>query len=224
MATYLELVRDTRLLCGMQGTGPTSVSAVQGVEEVLTHFVRDAYVDIQNLREDWTWMEESQTFSTESGKDTYESIDVFFTNTLPLKKYQNDSFIIEANGSKKYLQYMDRDVLERQTLNSTETGVPSRFSIDPSSFAITLKSIPDGVYDVSFRYQKNPQLLESDSDVPTLPVAFHTLITYKATEKMSIYLGSPEIYSQYSYATIVMMGQLMRLANPGRRMKPRPFA
>jgi len=223
MSTYLELVRNTRILCGMQGTGPSSVATAQGPEEILAHFVRDSYIDIQNLREDWEWMEASGSFSTEADKDTYNAMDIFFSSTLPLKKYQKDSFIIEANRSKRYLQFIDRNVLEAETLNSTQTGVPTRFTIDPSTFSVILKDTPDGVYTVSFRYQKNPQILSADSDVPKLPLAFHKLIEYIATDKMSVYLGSPEIYSRYSHASAVMMGQLMRIANPKKSLQFRPF-
>lgn len=223
MSTYLELARKARVLCGMQGTGPSSVSTVQGPEQALTYFVSDAYVDIQNLREDWTWLEKTQTFSTEANKSTYDSMDVFFSDTLPVKKYQKDSFIIDANSTKKYLQFIERGTFERQNLNSTQTGVPTTFTIDPSSFELTFASIPNGTYDISFRYQKNPQILVNDSDIPLMPLAFHLLIAYKAVEKMSIYLGSPEIYSEYAHEATVMMGQLMRIANPKKRMQARPF-
>ena len=223
MSTYLELTRKARVLCGMQGTGPSSISTVQGPEQALAYFVSDAYVDIQNLREDWTWLEKTQTFSTEANKGTYDSMDVFFSDTLPLKKYQKDSFVIEANSAKKYLQFIERDIFERVHLNDTQLGVPSTFTIDPSSFSLTFASIPNSTYNISFRYQKNPQILTSDNDTPLMPLAFHLLIAYKAVEKMSIYLGSPEIYSEYANEATVMMGQLMRVANPKKSMQVRPF-
>ena len=164
MSTYLELTRKARVLCGMQGTGPSSISTVQGPEQALAYFVSDAYVDIQNLREDWTWLEKAQTFSTEANKGTYDSMDVFFSDTLPLKKYQKDSFVIEANSAKRYLQFIERDTFERVHLNDTQLGVPSTFTIDPSSFSLTFASIPNSTYNISFRYQKNPQILTSDND------------------------------------------------------------
>lgn len=224
MATYLELVKITRRLCGMQGTGPSSVANAQGVEEVLVQFVNDAYVDIQNMREDWKWMEASGSFSTQAGKDTYSLADIFLTPTPDLKKYQKDSFLItDSNNKKTYLRYISRNALEAKYLNSTSQRFPTQYTIDPPSNSIILKDIPDGVYSVSFRYQKAPSVLESDTEVPAIPAAFHNLIAYKATEKMAVYLGIPELFRQYSFESSKMLGQLMRLELPKLRMKARPL-
>ena len=50
MATFVELAQATRMISGMQGSGPTSVENAEGIEAVIVRFVKDAYVDIQNLR------------------------------------------------------------------------------------------------------------------------------------------------------------------------------
>jgi len=57
MANFVEMVRAARLVSGMQGTGPSTVETAVGIEEVLVRFVRDAYMDIQSLREDFAFLE-----------------------------------------------------------------------------------------------------------------------------------------------------------------------
>ncbi len=219
MATFIELIKTTRLLCGMQGTGPSTISGVQGIEEVLVRFVRDAYVEIQNIREEWRWMEDSGSFSTVASKDTYTLLEVFFAPTPQFKKYQKDSFIITDGYNKKtYLQFSPRNVLEARYLNDDLEKLPIRYTIDPPSNDLILKPIPDGVYNVDFRYQRSPEILSADIQVPTLPLPFHNLIIYKAVEKMAVYLSSPETYRQYSLEAAKMLGQLMRLEVPKMRM------
>jgi hypothetical protein len=225
MATFLELAQATRMISGMQGTGPSSVVNQQGIEAVLVRFVKDAYTDIQNLREDWKWMEASRSFSTQAGKDTYGFLDLFGTNTPSFKKYQYDSFYItDTGGYKSYLRYLDRNTLEAMFLNDTSRDVPSVFTEDPSSASIVLKSIPSDAYLVNFRYQKAPEELTTNAQVPSLPPAFHNLILYKAIEKLSVYLGSPQIYRAYSVEAAKMMAQLMRSELPKmKRMGGRPL-
>lgn len=219
MANYLELTQTTRLLCGMQGVGPSSVTAAQGVEGVLVRFVRDAYVDIQNMREDFRWMEAAQSFSTIADQDEYNMQEIFGVSSPPLKKYQKPSFIItNSAGKKNYLAFVERNVLEARYLNNTQTKLPIQYTIDPPTNNLILKSTPDGVYNVDFRYQKSPEILSLDAQVPALPLSFHNLIVYKATEKMAIYLGVPEIFREYSTEVAKMSGQLMRMELPKMRM------
>lgn len=222
MATYIDLISTTRLLCGMQGTGPSSIEDAQGVEEVLVRAVRDAYVDIQNTREDWKWMEISHSFTTSASKDTYTFLDIFLTETPQFKKYQKNSFIITDN-KKIYLRELDRDVLEARYLNDDLEKLPTQYAIDPPTNHVILKGIPDGVYTVDFRYYRSPEILSVETQVPILPLPFHDLILYKAIEKMAIYLGVPETYKHYSLESAKMMGQLMRLEIQKMRMTAGAF-
>jgi len=219
MATYLELCRTTRLMVGMQGVGPASVIDAQGVEEVLVRFVRDAYVDIQNLREEWNWLLTDGSFSTNIGQDEYDFLAVFISATPEFKKYKLNSLRITNSGGKKgYLKYIDRDVLEARYLNTTEQKLPTQYAVDPSNNSLLLKPIPDAVYTVDFRYWKSPEILALDATIPALPISFHNLIAYKAVEKMAVYLGASEVYSRYASEAARMTGQLMRLEIPKMRM------
>jgi len=225
MATFIELAQTARLISGVQGIGPTSVTNTQGIEAVIVQFVKDAYIDIQNLREDFKWMEKSESFSTAIGIDTYTYLDIFSTATPNIKKYQYESLVLtDSNGNKRYLTYVDRDTLEAQYLNSIDRGVPSVFTEDPSSGSLILKPIPDDIYTVTLRYQSGPEILSTSGQIPSMPLAFHHLILYKTVEKLSVYLGSPQIYRAYAVDAAKMMAQLMRSELPKmKRMGGRPF-
>jgi len=224
MATYKELVQLTRLLSGMQGTGPSTVVAQQGIEEVLTRMVRDAYVDIQNRREEWNFLIRDKSITLQSGQDTYTLLQVFSTTAPLFKKYKKDSFIItNSDGQKNYLRYTERDVLEAQYLNDTVQKLPTQYAINPENNALIFKPIPDGVYTVTCRYYASPEILSVDAQVPILPASYHNAIAYLATAKMSIYLSSPENYHEYTRKAEGMIGELMRLEIPKKRMQQRPM-
>lgn len=219
MATYLELAQATRVLCGMQGSGPTSVTDNQGIEEVLVRFVNDAYQDIQNAREEWNFLRASRSFSTSAGQDTYTLSGIFTESSPVFKKYKRDSFIItDSNGKQIYLKYRDFDRLEAQYLNEDREDLPTYFSIDPSNNSVVLKPTPNGAYNVNFRYWKGPESLTEAAQVPSLPLPFHNLIVYRATEKMAVYLSAAETYAKYSNEYAKMLGQLMRMEIPKKRM------
>jgi hypothetical protein len=222
MANYKDLVLLTRLLCGMQGTGPSSVLSVQGTEEVLVRMVRDAYVDIQNQREEWNFLLVDKSFSLQTGQDTYTLTNIFGTPTPTLKKYKKDSFKI-TDSKITYLKYVDRDVLEARYLNDVQQKLPTQYAINPSNNALIFKPIPNGLYTVNFRYYRSPEILSTDTQIPILPLSFHNMIAYAAAAKMAVYLGSPELYQEYSQKAAGMLGQLMRMEIPKKRMRQRPM-
>lgn len=222
--TFLELVRTVRLLSGMQGSGPASVSTATGVEEIIARFTRDAYVDIQNLREEWDFLATKRSFSTAIGQDEYSLLDIFMTATPSLKKYDTKSFIItDGSGKKTYLKNKDRATLERLYLNDTTTKIPTLFAIEEMDRSLVLKDIPDAIYNVAFRYWRSPEILSSDTQVPLLPISFHLLIVYKTLEKLATYLSSPELFREYATEAAKMQGQLMRMYIPKLALKSRPL-
>jgi len=225
MATVIELVRTLRLLSGMQGTGPTTIVDAQGVEQVLVQFVKDAYTDIQNLRVEWTHLENSRTFSTVAGKSTYTYLEIFGTATPNFKKANLQSFIItDSNGKKYYLRYLDPEVFEARYLNDTGIqGLPTEFTIDTAAQTMTFKSVPRGVFSVKFRYWEKPEVLTSDTQTPKLPSHFHNLILYKALSKVAVYLNAPHLYQEYAAETAKMEGQLMRMNLKKKRMTTGAF-
>lgn len=222
--TYLEICKAVRLLSGMQGVGPTSTLDQTGVEEVLVYMVQQAYQDIQNMREDFDFLNAEHTFSTTLSTSEYPLATIFQTITPDFKKYDLSSFkITDSNGKISPLRYLERPVGEARYQNSTVEQLPGYFWTDFSDNSLVLKPITNGVYTVSFRYWKNPEILSTDAQVPSLPQSLHPLILYKALEKMSVYLSSPEVFREYALETAKLSGQLMRLGLRKKRLTTGAF-
>lgn len=221
---FLTMVQRVRELSGMQGTGPTSVSNTVGVDSVIVRFVQHAYRDIQNKREEWTWLRKDVSFSTTIGKHIYTTTDILGALHDDLKDYKTDTIRILSNGSTSYMRELDEYAMERKYLDDTTQGVPSEFSIDTSDNSLVLRVIPDGPYTVSFSYFQIPQELTLDADIPRMPVAYHDAIIYEALRKLSVYLKTPEIYSEYAAQAQILLGQLMRGTLKSKRIMTRPMA
>jgi hypothetical protein len=222
--TYIEMVKAVRILCGMQGTGPASVEGAQGIEEVLAIAVRDAWVDVQNMRDEWDFALMARSFSTTAGKTNYTLQEIFSTQNPSFRGYKSSSFIItDSDGKKSYLQELGEDVMEARYLNSTSSALPSFYSIHYDDNEVELREKPDGVYTVSFKYWRAPEILTTSTQTPSLPQQYHQLIVYKAVGKMAIYLNNPETYNMYAMEEAKMMGQLMRGELRPKQMKIRPL-
>lgn len=217
---YLQIVRATREIVGMQGSGPASTVGATGVDAVLASMVRTAYIDIQSLRDEFDFLSKKMTFNTIASVDEYTADDIFATSTLDLAKYDKDSFYLtDSSGVKRKLTYLDREVLEQRYLNNSDEQLPTYFTIDHADNTLILKPISDRAYTVNFRYWREPEILSEDSQVPILPVQFHQLIVYKAVEKMAVYMNAQSSYGEYNYEAKVMIGQLMRKSIRKKRLK-----
>ncbi len=210
---FLDLVKNLRSRVGMQGTGPASVTSASTAEMDLVNSTVDAWIDIQNFREEWKWMRSSASFSTIASKNTYTLTDIFGP-TNRLKKWLVDTAYVTSNsGQKTVLNYLPYDQFIYRNLNQTTPGRVSYFTVIPWDNKV-MTDLPDGIYTIELDYQKTPQILANNVDVPELPISFHNLILYGAVQKYSVVIMSPEIYSQYSNQYDIMMGQLMRSQLP----------
>ena len=221
---FLEIVRTTRLLSGMQGTGPASTENAVGVEEIIVKFCQDAYRDIQSLREEWDFLVDKRSFNTVIGQTDYSLLNIFNTAIPDFKKYDEDSFIItDTDGKRNYLKNITRPEMDQLSLNNENINIPTRFAIEEKDSSVIFEPIPGMIYNVAFRYWRNPEVLSADTQVPSMPPAFHQLIIYKSLEKLAVYLSSPELYREYATETAKMQGQLMRMYIPTMTLKARPM-
>lgn len=221
---FLTMVQNVRLEAGMQGTGPTSVVGTVGVDSVIVQFIKQAYRDIQNMREEWAWLRKDVTFTTTVGKSVYTTSDILGVLTNDLKDYKSGTIRLLNNGTTSYLKHYDEDYLQRLYVDSTTQGTPTAYAIDSADRSLILKDTPDTSYTVSFSYYTIPESLTNDTDIPRLPVSFHDLIVYKALQKLSVYLKVPEIFSNSSIDGATLMGQLMRNTLKPKRITTRPLA
>ena len=221
MSTFIELARDVRSKVGMQGTGPASVS-VSGAEEDIVSAVKDAWIDIQNSRPDWRWMRSRVSFSTVVGTEEYTLADIF-TGSYRHRLWRKDTLYVTENGKKKLLRPLDYDDFIYRHNNDTTNNKISEYTIVPESDAILFNS-PDAIYPITIDYQKSPQILALDGDIPELPVYYHLLIAYAATEKYCAAVGSQSIYQQYASQHVEMWGQVTRTHLPKKEIKVRGLA
>lgn len=206
---FLRIAQDVRMLGGVQGNGPTSVENPAGYEEALVQFVKDAWEDIQNLREDFRFMRNFWNDSTVPSQSDYGHDDV--------KSFKKNSVRIKVSEKWVYLREGDDDGLREQFANAEE-GQPQYYS-QITQGRIRLYPTPSEIYEIGATIFSVPEILETNSQVPTFPVAYHRLIVYQALEKLAVFLSSPELYSKYQESADTLRGQMYRTEVPEKRVK-----
>ncbi|OIR02622.1 hypothetical protein GALL_153360 [mine drainage metagenome] len=208
MSTYLQLCSKTRQNMRVSGATISTVAAQTGELKRVIDWVADAWSDIQLRYIDWRWMRSRFTVNTVASTDTYAYGSVTdsrlnalidrFSRWIILddRGFSNITMFLTSSGvaGERYLIYLpwsDFRYIYKRGMQSTITGVPAHFTIDPDN-NLVLGPNPNDIYTVRGEYQMSPQVLSLDADVPEMPAQFHDLIMYRTMEKISTDLVAPE--------------------------------
>lgn len=217
--TFIEMVRAVRSRVGMQGTTPSSISGAVGAEIDIVNSVRDAWIDIQNSRDDWKWQRSTKNFSTVANTYAYAVTDILPVVYGTFDRWREQStYYLDSNSKRRKLRYIDYDIYMQNNRDTDTPSKPRLFAIRPWDNAILINP-PDDVYTMQIDFQKSLQALESDATVPNMPAHFHMLIVYAAIEKYAVTLGSPEIYNHYAQEHVKLWGSLTRSQLPESKFK-----
>lgn len=219
---YLSLCQAVRSRIGLHGTGPSTVVSPTDVEMDIVDAVKDAWLDIQNSREEWDWMRTTESFETTVSKTNYTKTDLGGPSNR-IARVIKDSFWLNDGTQWGKLTYIDEDTFELLSKNLTVTSVPTYFTVHRNDGSISVYP-PDGVYSCEIDYWKVPQTLAANTDTPELPSQWHNLIVYLAIQKLSSSIASPSTQAEYAQAYATMWGQLARTQLKKKRMLNQRFA
>lgn len=205
---YLELCKRLRSEAGIAGVGPAKVTDQSGESLRVVEWIRQAWVEIQNLHEYWKfrWAEglfETTELSVGVFSDTYEfaGADDFDRESMSIYK--------TADGSSEstpmfYFDYLDfRDRFQFAPVAEADQDQPSFWTIKPDK-KIQVYPVPDAFYTLGFDYSKTPQVLEANTDTPLCASRYHMTIIYLALLSYGRYENANEVLkfagAQYDYA------------------------
>jgi len=198
MKTFLQICQDTLRESGISGAGPVTVTATKPVMEYrIINWVRQAWLDIQEYRDDWPWMRKEFTLETVADKQRYTLADLGLGD-MEKWDFSGASIYKTADGrsgenilgSTTYDNWWNfHRVGERQNAN------PALIFTDPTNDDLLLFPTPDDVYTISLRYHRMPQILVDNTDVPLLPTnnAWLDIIKWRALWYYAFYDNAPEL-------------------------------
>lgn len=185
--TYLELCQKLRQECGIQGSGPTSVTGNSGLQVKLVNWIADANDEICAMWLDWAflWTELEDT----TVENSYE-----ITKPSDLGAYDRDSFYLDYDSDDyQWLTEIDYAVWRRVYRQGTRTSdKPTRFAIAPDR-NIILEPPPDDEYTLTANYWKTASRLSANTDNTLIPARFQRIIIAKAKMYFAEHENAPEV-------------------------------
>jgi hypothetical protein len=159
---FLELVQRLHYEAGASGSAPSSVVGQTGLAGDLVRWVQNAYLDIQGLHNDWNFLRDEFSKSTEADKAAYSLSDLSMTD---LRKWIVDDIRIYSDVSDEtQLEYLPwNEFRPSYVIGSarTDSNRPNLFSIKPDK-SIIFAPVPNGVFTFNGEYWKLPTELSGD--------------------------------------------------------------
>lgn len=206
MSDFLALCKDLRRECRIPGSGPTAVTNQVGQMADVVEWVKKAYTRLQQEQPNWRWLRGNFTLQTIADTDKYAFDHANLTDAdtgvaiSRWAKWWTEEFQIYLTsagiGTRRYIPYV-RWELHRQVWHTGNPNAsnPSEVSIDPQN-RLRLGAKPDGIYTLTGEYQKGPQILAADGDVPEMPSRFHDLIVAMAMKSYAASEAAPEVFAE----------------------------
>lgn len=191
--TFLELcqkvARDSGTVAGVPSF--TTVTAPAGRVAQVVDWVRDAWIDIQNERQDWLFMQKSFTSALQVGVNTYLPITfgiIDFAAFAPDTPYlrpitlYDPALGVADEGAIKQISY--ELWVQRWGRGSNDNNRPTEWALSPQR-EIKFGHTPDKAYIIKGYYRRSAQELVLDGDVPIMPTQFHRVIVAEAIRLMA---------------------------------------
>lgn len=169
----------------------TVVGASGRVAQVVG-WTRQAYIDLQNEREDWRWMRQTFSHALTIDQIAYTATDLGITDfggwTPDVPGDDWRSLSIYASGEQEQeselWQIAYHTFRQRYQRGVHDHNRPTEWAISPQD-ELLFGTKPDAAYIVTGEYRTAPETLTADADTPSMPVTYHSVIVQEALRLMA---------------------------------------
>lgn len=232
MATFLELVqdlaRDSGTLAG--GVNLLTVTNATGRADKMVSWVRKAWGNIQNEREDWPWMKREFASTLTIGKGRYLAADFGierFAQWVGDRPYFHTFTLYDPDrgvSDEGFIRQIEYDLWRaRYSRGAQELNRPIHWAVSPQQ-EWCAGQLPDKAYPITGEYRVLPQVLTANTDVPELPVQYHGAIVHEAMKLLGMADESPQTASSAISEYVLARQNLDRDYLPEITIGDRPLA
>lgn len=214
--TFLELCRKTAQESGtVSGLAlPATVVNQNGNIKKIIGWTYDAWIDVQQMKNDWLWMrhEFSKVLLADLGVYGAVSLDATRHSKFIKTADVTISDPNDANRRENSLKFIEWPDFRSKRLTGKARDArnrPIEWSVNPQG-ELVIWPTPDIVYQIRGEYQKAPQSLEVDTDVPEMPAQYHSLIWREALVLLAV---GTESFEQLPDWKLAAAKSRLRLAN-----------
>lgn len=212
MATFLELVKDLARQDGsISPVAITSVESQTGRPEKMVNWVQKAYNNIQNSRRDWGWLTEEFTANLIPGTSIYTPASFNLTRFanwvvdgwdgyMPMSLRDTTIGLADEGEIDEVSYQYWRERYGRGDQGAMYWDRPVEWAVSPKN-ELVFGPYPDAAYAIRGQYQKGPQKLLVNTDIPEMPERFHDLIVWEAWRLLLVHDGA---YQESQFPTMEM--------------------
>lgn len=234
MATFLELVQDLARDSGTLAGGvnlQTVVTPASGRADKMIAWIRKAWVNIQNERDDWPWMRREFAAPLTIGKTRYTSAELGIATRFgqwigDRPEFRTFSLYDAAIGKEDEgtIREVTYDMWRgRYGRGAHDPNRPNDWAVSPMQ-EFVCGPTPDKAYVVAGEYRLAPQILAENNDVPEMPVQYHGAIVWEAMKLLGIADESPATTSSAISEYVLARQNLNRDYLPEITLTPRAWA
>jgi len=193
MSTYLQLCVSLQELAGVTNSAMTTTVSQTGTNLMVVNWVKNAWIDIQNLHTEWHFLRQDLSFTTSSSQ-SYTTTAMSATTLRAIDKMSVRCYLTATGVSdEQHLDYVEWETFRNVYLFGTrQSGRPVAFSIDPATKTMWLNSNPGTGYTIVGYYWRSPITLSANADEPAMPSEYHMLIVYRALMKYAGFEAAAE--------------------------------
>lgn len=233
MATFLQLAQDLARESGTLAGGVTlpTVTGVSGRADKMVSWVRKAWVNIQNERDDWPWMRREFSSALTVGQKRYTAAQLGIATRFGLWVKDEPGFRtftlydpdigVADEGEIRTIDYRDWRV--RYDRGAQEQNRPTDWAVSPLQ-EFCVGAVPDKAYPINGEYRMSPQILAESNDIPEMPEQYHGAIVWEALKLLGLSDESPATSSGAISEYILARQNLNRDYLPEVRFGERPLA
>ena len=197
--TYLQCTKELASESGSSGgyDGVVTCQSQSGEIGRLCRWIQKAYLDIQEMHQDWGWLLQPVSFTTVSQQFSYTPAQCGVTNLGMWKEKSFRSYVTATGTNTEILlapaTYDNwRDAYQYGSFRTTYQR-PLVYAESPYDKSLCLGPTPDATgYTIVGEYFKAPADFSADLDVPVLPTKFHMAIVWRALIYYGTYESAPE--------------------------------
>jgi hypothetical protein len=210
--TFLELCQAYVREADIDRTALRPVSVVGQIGDLgmAVHWIRQAYIEIQNSKKNWAWMRGYFELATVAGQRRYAPSDCIDLKTSqPISRFKEWWLDDVENpprcypqasgkGGEYWLTYAPRNFFVQLYdigNNATSQSMPAHISVDFDR-SLLVGLTPNAPYVISGEFQRSAQVLTNDGDIPEMPQDYHYLIVYEALRKYGGSDIAPEVMAR----------------------------
>lgn len=192
--TFLQMLRRLRQECGVSGSDPSTVTGLTGEMGRLANYIKQSWIDIQTMHEDWEFLRQPIEFICAVGQQKYNKTEM---QVVSFGRYKLDSFTISSaadDGDERDLPFMEYEAFKRLYMFGARRAQQSRpvcFTTN-SQGDFLLGSVPDAQYRIRGEGWAMPTELQNNDDRPACPGQFHMAIVYRAMMMYGLFDTAPE--------------------------------